>query len=570
MRVARDWLAPQWKWLGLGFLFSALTAAAAYGYAEITTRAVDWLKDGDPRVFTLAPAAILALVLLRASALFWQTQANNIAVQRALVHLQHALFSRLILGDFARLQAAASGSYVSRFSNDVQLIREASLRVASNLAKSSLTVLACLLFMFIRDWPLALLLIVVYPLAFWPVVRLGDRIRKTSRLAQEQAGALSSFLTEAFQGARTVKAYSLEARQIDRARLAFEERARLYLRILRSKALVDPLLEVMGGLALAGLFAFAGWRALSGEASVGEVIGFITAIGVASPEVRALGTLNSVLNEGLAAADRVYQELDARPLVLERSGARPLSEVKGRVEAVDVSFGYPASTPPVRVLEGVSFVAEAGALTALVGPSGSGKSTLFNLLMRLYDVDGGMLQVDGADIRDLPLDHLRRSFALVSQDAFLFEGSIAENILMGRPGASPGDVERAAREAACSFALEAPGGLQGRVLEGGGNLSGGQRQRIALARALLSEAPVLLLDEATSALDSQSEALVQEALVRLAGRRTIIVIAHRLATVRRADRIYVMQGGRVVESGRHDELMAQGGRYADLALGQLT
>ena len=570
-RFARDWLAPQWRWLALGVIFSALTAAAAYGYAEITTRAVDWLKDGDPRVFTIAPAAILALVLLRSSALFWQTQANNIGVQRALIHLQHRLFEKLISGDFSRLQAAASGAYVSRFSNDVQLIREASLRVATNLARSSLTVAACVLFMLLKDWPLALLLIVVYPVAFWPVVRLGDRIRRTSRVAQEQAGELSSFLTEAFQGARTVKAYSLEGRQIDRARSAFEERARLYLRILRSKALVDPFLEVMGGVALAGLFAFAGWRALAGEASVGEVIGFITAIGVASPEVRALGTLNSVLNEGVAAADRVYQELDQPSRVVDRPGAQRDFRSSGLVEADQVVFSYPGGAErSSSVLNGFTFRAEPGAVTALVGPSGSGKSTVFNLLLRLYDADAGQLRLDGVDLRSLSLSSLRGCFALVSQDAFLFEGTIRDNILLGRPGASSDDVLRVAREAACHFIDEAPLGLETPVGEGGRNLSGGQRQRVALARALLSVAPILLLDEATSALDSESEALVQDALARVAGRRTIIVVAHRLATVRAADRIFVLSSGRVVESGRHEELIALGGRYAELASGQLT
>ncbi|HVY87523.1 MAG TPA: ABC transporter transmembrane domain-containing protein, partial [Hyphomonadaceae bacterium] len=255
-RFINDWMKPQWGWFGLGLLFSAIAAACASGYIAITTLATDWLKTGDARVITLAPVIIIALVLVRAPSLYWQTQANNHGVQNATVKLQEALFSKLIGGDFARLQAKNSGEYVSQFANDMVLIREAALRVATSVAKSSLTIIASVISMAVIDWALALLLLVVYPIAFWPVVRLGDRIRKSSRRAQEQAGELTSILGEAFQGARTVKAYVLEDYQNKRAGAGFVERARLYMKVLRAKALVDPFLEVIGGLALAGLFAF--------------------------------------------------------------------------------------------------------------------------------------------------------------------------------------------------------------------------------------------------------------------------------------------------------------------------
>ena len=566
-RFVRDWLRPQWSWFALGAMFAAITAVAAYGYASITAQAVDWLQKLDARVFVIAPAVIVALVLVRSVAMYWQTQANNIGVQRAVVKLQEALFGRLIEGDFARLQASSSGEYVSQFANDMVLIREASLRVATNLAKSTLTILASLAYMVTTDWALTLLLVVVYPIAFYPVVRLGERIRQNSQQAQEQAGMLTSQLGEAFQGARTVKAFGLEAYQRGRAAAGFTERARLYMKILRSKALVDPFLEIVGGIALAGLFAFAGWRAINGQASVGEVIGFIAAIGVASPEVRALGTLNAVVSEGLAAADRIYAVLDQKPAVTDRPDARPLGKAGGKIEFNDVRFAYPGGGP---TLNGLTFAVQPGETIALVGPSGAGKSTVFNMLLRLYDASGGNLRIDGHDVRDVSLASLRRNLALVSQDAFLFDATIRENIALGRSGATDEQVKAAAAAAACDFIDSLPGGWNAPAGEGGRNLSGGQRQRIALARALVSEAPVLLLDEATSALDSESEARVQLALVGLAGKRTVIVIAHRLATVRRASRIFVMDGGRVVESGTHDELMAKTGVYARLAAHQLT
>lgn len=566
-RFVRDWLLPQWKWFALGAFFAAITAACAWGYSQITSAATDWLAAGDPRIFNTAPIVIVALVALRAPAMYWQTQANNHGVQNAIVKLQEALFGKLIDGDFARLQAKNSGEYVSQFANDMVLIREAALRVATNLAKSSLTILAAVIFMLMTDWLLTLFLLIVYPIAFYPVIQIGNRVRKSSRKSQEQAGTMTSILNEAFQGARTVKAFGLEGYQKGRAHASFLERARLYMKVLRSKAVVDPFLEIVGGVALAGLFMFAGWRSLTGDITVGELLGIIVAIGIASPEIRALGTLNAVVNEGLAAAGRVYAVIDQNPHIADRPDARSLGHAKGRVEFDNASFAYPGASP---ALNGLSFAVNPGETIAIVGPSGAGKSTVFNMLLRLYDVEGGLVRVDGADIRDVQLASLRRNLALVSQDAFLFDATIRENIGLGRPGATDEQIKQAAENAACDFIENLPGGWDAQAGEGGRNLSGGQRQRIALARALLSDAPILLLDEATSALDSESESRVQQALANVAGKRTVIVIAHRLATVRRADRIYVVEGGRVVESGTHDELVARAGAYARLAALQLS
>ena len=567
-RFGRDYLLPQWKWFLLGAVFAAITAVCAGGYSQITAHATDWLKDGDPRIFTVAPLVIMALVLLRAPAIYWQTQTNNRGVQNAVVKLQESLFAKLIDGDFARLQSRASGEYVSQFANDMTLIRDAALRVATSLAKSSLTIAAAVVYMLMTDWLLTVLLLIVYPIAFIPVVRLGARVRNSSRLAQEQAGTLTSVLNEAFQGARTVKAFGLESYQKGRAHKGFFERARLYMKVLRAKALVDPLLEIVGGVALAGLFAFAGWRALTGDISVGEVLGVIVAIGVASPEIRSLGTLNGALNEARAAVTRIYAVMDEPQHVGDKPGAVAMGRVEGRVELNQVRFGYAGGDD---VLKGLSLQVEPGQTVAIVGPSGAGKSTVFSLLLRLYEARSGAVRVDGQDVRDVTLASLRANIAFVGQDAFLFDTTVRENIALGRPGATEAQIQAAAKAAACDFIEEKlPGGWSAPAGEGGRNLSGGQRQRIALARALVSEAPVLLLDEATSALDSESESRIQQALVELAGQRTIIVVAHRLATVRRADRIFVMEHGVLAEAGTHEELLSKGAVYARMIQHQLT
>lgn len=566
-RFLRDWLMPQWPWFALGALFAAASAACAFGYSSIIGLATDWLQANDPRILTTAPFVIVLLVLLRAPMLYGVTQANNHGVQNAVVKLQEAMFGRLIDGDFARLQAKNSGEFVSQFANDMVLVREASLRIATSLAKSTLTIIAAVTYMFMTDWLLTLVLLSVYPVAYYPVIQIGNRVRKRSRQAQEQAGELTSALNEAFQGARTVKAFSLEGYQKDRASLGFKERARLYMKVLATKARVEPFLEVVGGVALACLFAFAGWRALDGQITVGELLGIIAAIGIASPEFRALGTLNAVWNEGLAAMSRVYAVIDAPVVVADGPDAKDIGRVRGDVVFDNVSFAYPGSGP---ALDGLSFSVRAGETVAIVGPSGAGKSTVFSLLMRLYDVSGGTITVDGQSIRDVTMRSLRRNLSLVSQDAFLFGTSIRENISLAKHGATFAEVEAAAQAAACDFIETLPGKWDAPAGEGGRNLSGGQRQRIALARALLSEAPLLLLDEATSALDSDSESRIQAAISSLAGKRTIIVIAHRLATVRKANRIFVMAHGRCVESGTHDELVAQRGVYASLVAHQLS
>lgn len=565
-------------WFAIGTLMALLTSLSAMGYSLVLKALGDRLQAEFGDTASTAGAgthwiwwiggAIVALSCARALTLYLMTIFNNTGVQRGLVSVQSSQFDSLTDGDYARIAADASGDFVSRFINDVNAIRDAALRFANNFTKSTITVIGMFVVMIVIDWQLTLLLLIAYPIAFGPVIGLGNRIRKRSKQAQKQVGEVTSLLSEGFQSARVIKAYGLEPYQKSRARKGFIERSRLFLKVLTDRAAVDPILEVAGGAALAGILGFAAWRMSQGAMTLGDLLGFIAALGIVSPELRALGTLNAVAQEGGAAADRVFEIIDAPCHIADAPDAERLGTVEGRIRFEDVYFAYPDGT---RALRGLSFAAAPGETVAIVGPSGAGKSTVFNLLMRLYDPETGTVRVDCHDIRTVIGDTLRANIGLVAQDASLFDDTIHNNIALGRLGATNAEIEAAAKAAnAHEFISDLPGGYQSPAGEIGRNLSGGQRQRVALARAILRGAPILLLDEATSALDAESEAKVQAALAKFSKGRTTLIIAHRLSTVRAADRIIVMENGCLVEEGTHEALMASSGVYKRLVELQLS
>jgi subfamily B ATP-binding cassette protein MsbA len=379
---------------------------------------------------------------------------------------------------------------------------------------------------------------------------------------QERMGEVAALLTESFSQARTVRAWRLEDYETARAEAAFGRLYRALMAMNRSRARIDPLLEVLGGTAVAAVLGFAGWRAAMGGSSLGSFTGFITALLIAARPLRALGSLNAALQEGLAGLARVFTVLDERASIVEAPLAAGLPEGSGEVEFRSVAFRYPDGRMGLRDL---SFRARPGLTVALVGPSGAGKSTALSLIPRLHDVASGSILIDGADVRELRLSSLRAAIAYVGQDALLFDASVAENVRMGRPDASDAEIADALRAAAADgFVSRLPQGADTVVGPGGQRLSGGQRQRVAVARALLAHARVLLLDEATSALDAESEAAVQQALGLLRRGRTTIVVAHRLSTVRDADLVIVLDEGRAVEQGTHVSLLEANGLYARL------
>ncbi len=545
-----------------------VVAATATAYGFIMKVTTDALARSDTGVLTFAPLAIIAATGLRALAIWAAAVLSQGLGLSVLRDLQTAMFSSLTRADFARTQREESGRHVSRFTNDINVIAEGLVRGAQAVLRDALTLIGALLSIFLLfDWVIGLLVVGVFLLAGGPLNAIAKRARRQTEAAQAQLGGLTALLTESFGAARFIRTYQLENQEEARAQATFEERRRLAMKLAHNRARSDPLLEVVGGAALAGVLFVAATRILADAMTIGDLLGIITAIAAASPAARALGSFNTVANEALAATGRVFALLDETPTVVDAPIAKPLSLQCGRVELRNVSFAYGAAP----ALQAVSFTAEPGQRVALVGPSGSGKSTVLNLIPRLYDVTAGAVVIDGQDVRHVTLASLRAATAVVSQDAVLFNDTIRANIALGRPGASEEAIVEAAKAAAAhAFVSRLPQGYDTPVGERGNALSGGERQRIAIARAFLKDAPILLLDEPTSALDAESEAAVSEAIARLAAGRTTLVIAHRLATVRDADLILVLDEGRVVACGSHDQLMAQNGLYARLARLQFT
>ncbi len=562
-RFAQTFAGDQRGLALVGLVLTAAVAAGSTSYALLLGWIGTFVDRGALDQAWLVAPVIIVLTSLRAMFFYGQVVVTQMFAVRVIENVQRAMHEHILRLDFARMSETAAGSLTSRFISDVERMRDALTRIVTNFGRDALTLVGGAAVMIWADWLLAVIVLVVYPLAFQPVVALGARLRRASRDAQVQIGQMSALLSESFAGARLVKTHGLERYQGDRAQATFAERRRLEEKIANHRAKVEPILEAAGGVGFAGVLGFVVWRAATEGYGFSTLMVFIGALATMAPAVRSLGTLNAFVQQALAAVQRIFELLDEEPAIVTRPGAPALHVRDGALRLEGVRFAYGDGAT---VLDDLTIDLAPGQTTALVGPSGAGKSTVLNLIPRLYDPTGGRVLIDGQDIRACDLASVRRSIALVSQDATLFQDTIAANIAYGRLDAPRDDIRAAAEAAAALDFIEAlPEGFDTVVDPGGGNLSGGQRQRIALARAFLRDAPILLLDEATSALDAESEARVQAALARLSEGRTTLVIAHRLSTVRAADRIYVLDHGRVVEQGRDADLAAKpDGLYAKL------
>ena len=562
-RLLRDHVRPQIHWLIYAGLCMGVYAAATAGQAWIMEPILDHVFLAHDRlVLLLVPIAVIALALLKGISGYGQTVLMARLGQRVIADLQQRLFDHLIRADLGYLVARGPGHVISRLTYDTQQLRLAITTALTTVVRDLLTMVGLIGLMIHQDWQLACLALLGCPLAIWPLQRLGRRMRKVSRQTQTHMAKLTTRLDQTFLGVRQVKADNREADELVRTGGLIEELFTLNFKAARVNAVNSPIMEVVGGCAVAAVVLYGGSQVLGGQTTPGTFFSFVAALLFAYRPLKTLANLHTQVQVGLAAADRIYALLDREPTVRDQPDARPLAVDRGEIRFAGVRFGYRPNRP---ALAGLDLMIPAGLSVALVGPSGAGKSTMLNLILRFYDVEQGAVLIDRQDVRGVTLASLRGAIALVSQDVDLFDGTVRANLAYGRPDASFEAIVAAAEAAAAhDFISALPDGYDTEIGPSGLSLSGGERQRLGIARAMLKDAPILLLDEATSALDSEAEQVVQMALRRLMRGRTTVVIAHRLSTVIGADLIAVIDRGRVVETGTHAALLARGGSYAQL------
>ncbi|OFW72313.1 MAG: hypothetical protein A2W02_02385 [Alphaproteobacteria bacterium RBG_16_64_48] len=563
VRIWREHLRPRFGLLLLATLAMLLTAATTGAIPFLIQRTADdvFVAKNEQMVYWIT-AAIVIVTVVKAIAEYVADVTVAYLGHRFVADLRIQMFARLARADLNWIQTVHSGRLLSGFLNDATLIRQTASRSLVTLGENYLKVVILVATMFYMDPRFSILILIFMPFAWFVLSRQRRKMRRSTTKSLQETGDLSALIIQTLRGMRIVRAYRQENREEARAASAINRALEFTMRGTRARALSSPSMELLTGLGFALAIYFAGTKGVRGDLTLGHFMGFMTAALLIYAPLKGAATLQTQLQEGIAAASRVFGIIDREIHLSEARDAKPLELERGEIEFRNVSFAY---EPENKVLKGVSLTVPPGRTVALVGPSGSGKSTLVNLTLRFFDPDRGLVAIDGQDIKHATVDSLRDAIALVTQDPVLFDDTIRANIAYGAKPLDESQVIQAAKAAAAhDFIMGLPKGYDTRVGEAGGLLSGGERQRIAIARAIYKDAPILLLDEPTSSLDSEAEAKVQAALEVLMRGRTVLMIAHRLSTVKKADLICVLDQGRIVETGRHDELVAKGGLYTRL------
>ncbi|MBP7000843.1 ABC transporter ATP-binding protein [Amaricoccus sp.] len=559
VRLWREWLSRNRRLYILGLGLMILTAGATAAYAKLMQMIVHAFENGQYSVMYWGPLAVIGLTVISASTDYMRETTVQRAVIRTETDLQKAMFARLVGADLAHLRTEAPAGLAARFSSDIGLVSRSVKSLMGGIT-NVLTMVGAFGMMLTIDWPLTLAMFGVFLVALFPVIIIGQRLRRVSRRTQNQIASMTSTVTEGLSGIRMARTYQLEEPMAESAGLVFEGLFGLKVKANKWQARLSPLMEMLGAVAVGILLFVVGMRMSAGTITLADFTGLLTGLGVAVSPARRLGSTYAAVATGGAALDRIFMLFDSQNSIVD--GPRTMGRTIGLITYESVDFAYPDGHV---ALEDFEMRVQPGSRVALVGRSGAGKSTVFNLLPRLYDPVDGRICLDGIDIRELTLESLRNQIAVVSQDSVLLTGTVAQNIGFGRRGATREDIVAAAEAAAADGFIRAlPKGYDTMIIPSEASFSGGERQRLSIARAILRDAPILLLDEPTSALDAESEAMIRTALDRLSHGRTTLVIAHRLTTILDADSIVVMDRGRIVEQGTHAELLVHGGLYADL------
>ena len=570
LRRLAPYLKPYWPILAVGTLLALVVSSAEGLIAWLVKPAMDdiFLKR-DLVMLKLLPLALLGAYLLKGAGRFGQSYLMASVGERVIARIRRELYGHIQGMPLAFFKSLHSAELMARVVTDVNRLARLSSTVLVMAVRQVGTIVALLVVMFLREWVLTLIAVAVFPAVAVTIRALGRKLYRINKRSQEKMAELNVVLQESFTGTKIVKAFGRERLEQQRFDSVNDHLLRLALKDHRTDQLSEPLMEVLGALGIMGALWYGGYRVIAGGLTPGEFFSFTAAVILLYGPVRQLSRMANTVQQSLSSVERVFEILDTGHAIADVAGAHALPGFRDRIVFADVSFRYPDAETDALI--DISLAVQKGEMVAFVGMSGAGKTTLMDLLPRFHDVSTGRITIDGHDLRQVTVASLRALMGIVTQETFLFHDSLEYNIAYGKPGATREEVERAARLAqAHDFIATLPQGYATRVGERGVKLSGGQRQRIAIARAFLKDPPILILDEATSDLDSESEFLVQEALAELTKGRTVLVIAHRLATVRNADRVVVVHGGRIAEMGRHDELMVrENGIYRRLAALQM-